>query len=133
MADLSALAVDVAKQEDGAWVEYRFGVRLKVRSMSAESVHAAFAEERRAVAQGIRAGTIADGSHVDILMKVAAFVLLADWAELELDGQPLPFSHEKAHELFLDPRYRHIGDFVIATASSWETFRAASLEASKGN
>jgi len=134
MAKLSDIRSDVDAMTNGVWVDYAAGIRLKIARMWNKE-HSRFmaklSEERL---DEIRASVSTQKIERDIMKESVAMTILKDWANLEDDdGEPIPFSVEKAIEIFSDPAYQDFYDFVLTTASRRNLYREANLRESAKN
>jgi hypothetical protein len=63
-----------------------------------------------------------------------ADVVVLGWSGIQDEnGVDIPYSKEKAHELFTDPAYAEFKDLVSGLAAENETFRAQVVEGITGN
>ncbi|MBB76531.1 MAG: hypothetical protein CMJ75_18660 [Planctomycetaceae bacterium] len=131
MAKLGDFATDLNKERDGIWFRYHgsdFECRIarignpnfegaKRRALRDEKV-------RRAVEGGL---TVKESKHA--LAPLVAEYILVDWRGLEDDdGNPLPYSIEKATEMLRDDRYRDVYDWVLNQANNGDFFLATEAE-----
>ena len=70
-----------------------------------------------------------DGKLVqDIIRKAAADGLVVDWRGLTESGEDVPFTPEKAEELFRDRELQALFDFVVECAEDDREFRVGDEE-----
>lgn len=125
-------ALDATLEAEGAWVEFRGGMQLRVRSDSTRAVR----QWANKNAKGQRQQIIAHGGilPVDMIDKneiaMCAAVLVSDWRGVtDRDGKPLPYSPENVRQVLTDlPSLRRE---VLFTARSEETFRPEADELGK--
>lgn len=110
----SSLAADVAKEQDGDWIEIPElpGVELKVRSFN----HAAYRVARDLLLQRMarkygRKPAPADESEAEFGKLYAKFILL-DWKGFDVEYSP-----EQAREALSDPAYRDLRRHVEYASS----------------
>ncbi|MCP4660984.1 MAG: hypothetical protein GY856_36750 [bacterium] len=69
-----------------------------------------------------------------LIVKAAAAHLLKDWRGAEDDdGEPIPYTAERGVEIFEDPEYHHVYEFVLTTAGDWQQYLKALEEEAEGN
>jgi hypothetical protein len=70
----------------------------------------------------------------DITNDALSDVVVLGWSGIQDEnGVDIPYSKEKAHELFTDPAYAEFKDLVSGLAAENETFRAQVVESITGN
>lgn len=131
----SNFKTDKKKETDGVDVEFGAGLTLRVARIGNPRYEAKIAELRRPHLQILRRqqdSAEKDALIQEILQKVAAETVLLGWSGLTDDkDQPIPYSKEKALELFKDAP--DFFEAVMDIARDVRHFRTDSLEASKGN
>ena len=69
-----------------------------------------------------------------LIVKASAAHLLKDWRGAEgPDGEPIPYTVERGVEIFRDPEYHHVYEFVLSTAGDWQQYLKALEEEAEGN
>lgn len=64
---------------------------------------------------------MSDEAKEKLIVKAAAAHLLKDWRGAEDDdGEPIPYAVERGVEMFEDPEYHHVYEFVLTTAGDWQ-------------
>lgn len=130
MADFFAVQADPKKRDEGIRFLYRGDIVLIIRS--AES--AAFKEaEFKALKAFKPAGEVATDDEVRTIYEgVFADSLLVGWENLEIDGEAVPFSREKALELIRN-RDANLYEFINDSASRTALFQRGQIERAAGN
>ena len=125
---LDELKVDVAKQEDGDWVDNvpeLEGVRLKVRGLNNKAYEKLQRQLIAAVPRGQRmrgpGGTMDPEVQDKITSRCLLNTILLDWDGItEQNGVgevPVPYSKEMAEKLLFERQYRRFRDAVIWAAT----------------
>ena len=119
---ISETAVDVDRQENGAWVDdipEMEGLRLKVRGSNNADWRRLQARLIDAVPRKKKIGGRLDPDEQDRIMSSCLLnACLLDWSGLEGDdGQSLPYSKPMAQKLLTEPQYRRFRDGVVWAAS----------------
>ena len=117
---------------EGVWADCGGGLRIKVARMG----NAAYEEELRKSAKPfmrqMRLGTMNVEDMEALAMKAIAKHIIQDWENLEdNDGKTIPFSHDKALELFRE--YHDFYSVVKEVAGESEIFRTDEMEEAAGN
>ena len=114
MASIESIKTDVKLEVDGKWVEYVFGIRLKI----ARAGNSAYNEAMRNLVDPIKAEireeklTIED--FAELLLTVRAKTVLLGWENIEdKEGKCITYSPEKAEEFFKDPELKDFYTFVV--------------------
>jgi hypothetical protein len=123
---ITSIAVDLAKESDGDWVDIAEwpGVRLKVRSINSKDYQNA--REQRQMKLTRDFGRLPFSSEMQPhINKFAASFLLLGWEGI-VDGneKPIEYSSEKAMEMLTDPAMRSLVEQVI-----WAANRVGSKDA----
>lgn len=131
--DFRSLQQDPVRRKQGAWVRHATGISVRVRAPDD-----AFYEEVRRDGAPFRAqyretGEMDDEAVARVARRAAARHLITDWKDIQIDGQDVPFSEDKAFEFFSDPRYEWFYVWVVESANSEELYRTGELEADAGN
>jgi len=117
MGKLSDIRNDVEKMVNGVWVPYEAGIKLKIARMYNEEHSKCMAQLNEERLDDLRDTAHRVKVEREIMRESVARTVLRDWENLEDDdGKTIPFSVDKAIELFNDPRYRDFYDFVVETA-----------------
>lgn len=134
MAKISDLFVDPKAVDEGRWIDYLAGVRLRVARFGNEA-HAAYLREAyRPHLKGMREGKIDPATATEISKTGVARHVLRDWSGLDGDdGKPLPYSPELAIKFFENPKLRDLYAVVVAAARHEDAYRESALEDARGN
>lgn len=119
---LGDLTVDVAKAEQGGWVDNipeLEGLRLKVRSANNKDWRKLMGRLIDAVPRRKRVGGRLDPAEQDRITSICLRdACLLDWGGLEGDdGKPLAYTKELAEKFLTDPQYGKFRDGVLWAAS----------------
>lgn len=142
MVKLKSIAVDPKAEAEGVWLEYVAGFKVKVASTATrafrDAMEAAMLPYRELIRadQGKEKGErkFTDEMRTQVLREVVAKHVLVGWEGLEDDdGQPLPYSPERALELLSDPAMHRLVSWLETAAASEEVYRAERLERDRKN
>jgi len=142
MVKLKSIAVDPKAESEGVWLEYVAGFKVKVASTATrafrDAMEAAMLPYRELIRadQGKEKGErkFTDEMRTQVLREVVAKHVLVGWEGLEDDdGQPLPYSPERALELLSDPAMHRLVSWLETVAASEEVYRAERLERDRKN
>jgi hypothetical protein len=124
MAKLHAIATDMNKAENGIWIPYEAGIELRIARYGNKN-HNQYARQLLKPHVEIIRGRNAEPELLnDIDRQAAAKYILMDWKNIQDDdGKDIPFSTEKALELFRDPAYEDFYKFVIQVSMNRENYR----------
>lgn len=119
--DLRSIAVDVRKEDEGDWYDLgQFdsrlaGVQVLVRSDQCDEYKRLDTALRRKHLQRLLRGETVDPVESEnITKRVVARAALLDWRDVTVDGEPIPFSKERAKEILLNKEFRAFADAVAA-------------------
>ncbi|MCC7271406.1 MAG: hypothetical protein IT561_01980 [Alphaproteobacteria bacterium] len=126
---LSDLKTEPRAESEGVAVEILPGLVVTVRSTATPAYRNAQARLLRPLARVVAAGMPIPAEKQDeITARLLAEEIVAGWQGVADDaGQPIPFSPERAAEIFRDPACRQFRDLVFEAASTAETFRRQRL------
>lgn len=123
MARISSLAPADDLSEEGVWVDYLAGTRIRVGFVGRRAFKDYLAANTRNKRLTKRS-TDDTGMTEEEWMVGAAKHLLLDWENFEEDdGSPIPYSPERALELFQDEKTKFIFLDVVQLATQLENFR----------
>lgn len=137
MGDLSKLATSTRHEVEGVLTEYALGIRLRIARKPNPRYDAFRLERLRTVQVQLQTGVITSEAAAKEIERIdleatGRFVLVG-WEELELGGEVVPYSAEKAIELLSDPAYHDLLDFVHTFSSRAANYRRWRLEEAVGN
>jgi len=131
--DINKVKTDVAKQNDGTWVDFLMGIRLKI----ARSRNPKYNELMRKLTENMRIdmreGKFDNTEFNNVLIKVRAETILLDWENIDEDDKPVPYSVEKAVEYFSNPELNDFYTFVVAVSESADAYKKDLVEDSEKN
>ena len=130
--------INTAAQTDGVVVDLGDGSSVTVRSTAGKPYTDYISERLKPYRAQIKNKTINDEAlgkiFTDITNDALADVVVLGWTGIQDEnGVDIPYSKEKAHELFTDPAYAEFKDLVAGLAAENETFRAQVVEGVTGN
>jgi hypothetical protein len=134
MANINAVKTDLNKEENGTWIEFALGIRLKI----ARARNPRYQERLRELTDPHRKDIREDKADLKqmakILKKVRAETILLDWENIEDEsGQPIPYSSEKALEFFNDNELKDFYSFVVLSSEQIDNFKKDLVEESEKN
>lgn len=133
MPKLNAILSDVGLERDGVWASLQ-GIRFRVRHAAGPAFERAYDRIVEPFRREVRAGTATPEQLHEINVAVAAEYIVADWSDMEdEEGRPIPFSPEKAREIFRREDARGVLGFVQVVARDEALFRAKLDSESLGN
>jgi hypothetical protein len=122
---LSQLAVDTTKSEDGVWIEFGAGFELLIARANNAAFKAELARLVKPYQREIAREGMSSRHATDAHTKAQAKCVVLNWRGLEdEDGEPIPYSPEKAFEILSDPRYPELKEFVDIESNNLDNFRA---------
>lgn len=134
MAKLSSIKTDTVKSENGVWVDYESGIRLKIARIGNPAFQSFVSSRQKNKIRGIRSGSISSQEAEQITKEAVARHILLDWQNVEdEDGLPLRYSPEKSLEILSDPQLSDLYSFVLVTSNNSEIYRLEAQEEAKGN
>ena len=135
MVKLSSVRLDHEK-ELGIGVDYGAGIRFQIARWGSPRVQR-YTEDLLKKFRSLLSDphSMAAKQCVDNMIRLtAANRVLVGWENVDDDnGNPIPFSREKALETFEDPAYADILDFVVGVAKNGATYRVETDEEDLGN
>lgn len=131
MPSLSSLLTDPVKEREGVWATISGGLEVLVARVSSPA-YRSYCRERLSSLSKLGKQKDYDEKAEEILKKAAAMFLLLDWKDLTDDqGSPIPYSWERAEEIFVksDDIYRE----VMAIAQNRDLYRLEQQREIVGN
>lgn len=127
MSIYSRYKTDKSAEENGVWVELEGGEKIKVARANCK---ASLALRRKLEKPYANFSTVPAEASEKIAVELAAQVLVKDWSGfVDEDGKEIPFSVEKARELFTE--LKDLLNDVFSASAQKETFLAESVTAAK--
>lgn len=134
---LSEHRIDPVKLEEGDWVDNipdMGDLRLKVRGFGNKAAEAMTRRLNDAVPRKLKVGgRIAPEEQDRIMNTVMRECILLDWANVEDDNGPVPYSKEMANTLLTDSQHRNFRNAVVWAAMSVAEVRADEQETAAKN
>lgn len=132
MAKISRFATDPNKELTGVWLPMGGGIEVLVARLGNPEFNAFVTRTGKALGPGVRSGNVDPKDAEDLTKRAVAKHVLLGWKNLEDDDdQPIPFSSEKALEIFNE--FPEFFRSVMNLASDVDNFRRDVVEAAKGN
>lgn len=127
MLDITSLAIDVEKSEEGEWfpfpgTEAKFKIK-RFNNDKAEHLQAQLTLERWGELTGDDQ-KVADTADYEIRAKVLSTEVLAGWSGIGENGKELKFTAETAYKFLSDKKYSDLRKFVERTAMNGSNWRA---------
>jgi hypothetical protein len=121
---LSAIKNDVALEEAGRWFDYLDGFRIRIRSKRSPTFQKTIAAVYEPHKHALQGGRLTEDMARRLTRESIARAAVVDWEGLESeDGEPIAFSEAKAVELFVDPAYRELFEFVDRACGNDTNYR----------
>lgn len=134
MACIDKIKSDLQKENEGVWIDFEVGIRLKI----ARARNPAYRELMRKLTEPYRK-TIREGGMEleqleDLLRQVRAKTILLNWENIEdKEGNTIKYSSEQALEFFKDLELRDFYTFVILQSENMENFKKELMKESEKN
>ena len=133
MANINLVKTDISKQNDGTWVDFLMGIRLKI----ARARNPKYSDMMRKLTENMRLdmreGKWDNKEFNDMLIQVRAHTILLDWENIDEDDKPVPYSPEKAMEYFRNPELNDFYTFVVSISESAEAYKKDLVKESEKN
>lgn len=131
--DLSDFKTNRKLEEEGTWVEVGNGTQLKLARLGNSAYRNHLKILMKPYKAMIRNNTLSDEVVEELLNKAIAKSVLLDWSGLEENGEPVPYSEERAYQILSDPSYKDFRELVVSLASDMEVYQQEELEESAKN
>lgn len=133
MADIRSVMTDVDMEVHGAWVPFYDGIEFLI-ARARNPKYVEFLKKELEEYRDIQRANALDPKILEeALLKSRANCILLGWKNIEEDGKPVEYSHEKAMEYFKNPGLKDMYDFVIVSSENRDWYRAKNIKASEGN
>jgi len=110
---LNRIRQDLDRAGKGVWCPYVEDVELLIGGSSQQEYANYIRRATKPYQNLIRRDQMPDDKAQEIMVRGAARYLLLGWKNLQDDnGEDIPYSEDKAHELLSDPRLRDLYRFV---------------------
>ncbi len=135
MGDINRFRADLDKEKNGTWILDRAsGVSFLIayidRNPDFQETLRVAVEQRKVL---FNVKELNEDQHLDAFREAVAKTILLDWKDLTENGQPVPYSWEKAYEWFKDPEMWRLPDFIVAESRKESNFRKELVEGQVGN
>lgn len=131
MLDLDQLSVNPELAQEGAWVDYLQGSKLKVARFNnkhAEELRFELAVEAADVLQGDDTEAANDKAF-EIETKVISRHVLKDWQGITKGGEEVAMTPEVAETYLEDPKFSEFRDDVIRISRNRQNYREEAVKA----
>lgn len=130
MSDFFAVQLDRAKADDGIEVRYRGNIMLRIASAESARYSEEIAKQIKKLSKPL--ADLDDDEAKQLEADIAARSLLLSWSNLEIGGELVEFSAEKAVELMIHPESDLLA-FVQRVAANSGNFERGKIEEAAGN
>ena len=122
--DLNLPSVDIALEEDGAWIDFTENVSFCIARIGSPEYKTALRKEYNRNKRFIDNGTMSDEQSDKVLIGLQAKYILKGWKGLKNGKDKFPYSEENAVSLLSDPSYAEIRAWILEQSNSIENYRA---------
>ena len=131
--DIAKFRIDPAAEDEGVWTALGGDAEVRLARIGNRRYREALAARLKPYRRAIRAGSMPEEAIEKLVTEAVCETVLLDWRNLELDGEPVPYSPARALELLSDPAMRDLRDLVVELAGDMELYRARELEEAEKN
>lgn len=131
--DIAKFQSDPKKSDEGVWISLDESTRIRVARADNPRYQAAMRRELLPYKQAVRAGTLSEKIADKVMAVCLAEAVLLDWDGFTAEGEPLPYSREKAVELLMAPHMKDFRSMVVGFSEDAALFRVAMMEEDSGN
>lgn len=132
--DINQMRTNRDAENEGVWIDYEGGLRLKIARLQNEAHEQFMLEKRRQVQTKKRVGADADISRAvikELTIESMARHILLDWDNMVEGGKRIEYSVEEATRLLTEvPEFYRL---VEEESMNIENFRAHAEETDRGN
>lgn len=128
----SRFAMDDKKEEQGVWVDFGDGIKVKVRRFKSKASQDARKELEKPLTAEIRRGPLEEKVQEDLLIKQMAKAIIVDWKGVtDEDGEELDCDFESKYYILKQlPEFR---DEIAAIALDRDAYKAGLDEEGEKN
>lgn len=126
MADLGTIRIDTEASTKGVWVPYIGDIELLI----ARNGNPKYEE---VVARLVQENPDLTRRETEIRDRAMAEAILLDWKNVQVDGEDIPYSVEKAYEFLSDPELKDFHSFVMVHSTTSKAFLKQSRENAEKN
>lgn len=116
--DLANLAIDLKKEEEGAWIKVDEETELLIARIGNDRY---VDLQSQLIEKYVGLGK--DVGKQDILPELMAKTILLGWKNLKMDGEELVYSVDTAFKILANPENKAFRDLVFAKANNMENYR----------
>lgn len=131
--DLAKFRTDKSLEDEGVWNSIGGDARIKLARIGNRRYRDALQARLKPHRRAIRAGTLPEEVTEALMTEVIAETVIQDWKNVELNGEPVPFSPQAALDILSDPEMKDLRDMIVELASDMELYRARDLEEAEKN
>lgn len=116
---------DEAKEEEGVWADFGEGIRVKVRRFKSRIVQETQRKLHKPFADTVRRGPLPDHIAEDLMAKLMAQAIIADW-EIPGDEEgdpPVPNTVEAKLAIIKNKDYAEFRDEILAISFERDAYR----------
>jgi polyhydroxyalkanoate synthesis regulator phasin len=129
----SKYGTDLALEEDGEWVDYGDGVKVKVARWGNQSFMKRMEALQKPHRYMIDRGSLPPETDKKIVDTLIAEAIIIDWEGVELDGKKLPHTIDNALTVLAREDLKDFRRDIVTAAQAVETYRVKELEESVKN
>lgn len=133
MANINKVKTDISKQNEGTWVEFLMGIRLKIARARNPKYNDMMRKLTENMRLDMREGKFDTKEFNEMLIMVRAHTVLLDWENIDEDDVEIPYSPEKAMEYFSNPELADFYTFVVSISESAEAYKKDLVKESEKN
>ncbi len=130
MEIVKQFAVDNEKAAHGVWVPISQDARLKIARTNNPNFRRVFRKLIAPYTAAIRTNSLSDDLDEKIMVQAMAETILVDWQGITENGEPVPYTVEKAKEYLMHEPFR---EMVSTFSRDLELFKQAQDEETEKN
>lgn len=125
---------DKDKEENGIWVDFENGIRIRVRRLSSQASLNARKEAEKPYVVKVRSGKISDEIAEEIAIQQLARGVIADWEGItDENDEAVPYTPDAAYEILKDDDLKEFRAELIQISLDRDTFKADADKDALGN
>lgn len=126
-------ATDTKIEEDGQWVDFGEGVKVKVRRLNSKFSRDVRRKLEKPYTAMYKGRDMPDSLQEELMIKQLAQGIVVDWEGVEDPDtdKPLPFSSDNAMKVFV--AYKDFRDDIVTASMERATFQREEQKAAEGN
>ena len=123
---------DESKEEQGVWIDFGEGIRVRVRRIRSRFSQAVRLELEKPHSESIRRGPLPNDVAEDLMMKQIAKALISEWEGVtDEDGNVLECTYE--NKLAIIKELPELRDEILQVSMDRDSYKAAKNEESLKN